>query len=108
LPLTDAGLRRIETAFVELEACHEQRAVEQEQLGNCREQLAAGAAIVERQGDSLAALHRALAAKDEILAKRETLHRAELRAARGSRLKRFGRALQYLGAGVVIGVVVAQ
>ena len=106
LSLDNTGLRKIETAFVELDSCREQRAVEAEQTGNCREQLEASARIVETQADSVVQLNHALAAKDEILAKREALYRAELKAARGSWFKRLTRAAEYVGIGVVVGVAV--
>jgi len=65
-------------------------------------------AVIEEMNHSLAGLKEALRLKDEIQSRSEAAHRVELNAARGSRLRRFGRALQYVGAGVVIGVVVAQ
>jgi hypothetical protein len=74
-------------------------------LGNCQEQVATQAAIAGEMRKSLADLNQAIRLKDEIAARTEALHRAELRAARGSRLGRFVRAVQYVGVGVVIGMV---
>jgi hypothetical protein len=108
LTLTDDGLRQIETAFIGLDACREQSHAQDGLLANCRGQAAAGRAVIEEMNRSLAGLKEALRLKDEIQARTEAVHRAELKAARGGRLKRFGRALEYVGAGVVIGVVVAQ
>lgn len=108
LTLTDDGLRQIETAFIGLDACRGQSHAQDGLLANCRGQAAAGRAVIEEINRSLAGLKEALRLKDEISARTEAAHRADLKAARGGRLKRFGRALEYVGAGVVIGVVVAQ
>ncbi len=104
--LTEEGARRVETAFLELDSCREQSAVKDGALGNCQEQVATQAAIAGKMRKSLADLNQAIRLKDEIAARTETLHRAELRAVRGSRLGRFVRAVEYVGAGVVIGIVV--
>jgi hypothetical protein len=74
-------------------------------LGNCQEQVTTQAAIAGEMRKSLDDLNQAIRLKDEIAARTETLHRAELRAVRGSRLGRFVRAVQYVGLGVVIGLV---
>ncbi len=108
LTLGPDALRSVETAFVELEACREQAAVRDERAANCREQLASSAAIAGRLDDSLRELNQAIRLKEEILARREAEHRAELKAARGSRWERMRKALTYVGVGVVVGVVVAR
>jgi hypothetical protein len=74
-------------------------------LGNCQEQVATQAAIAGEMRKSLDDLNQAIRLKDEIAARTETLHRAELRAARGSWGSRFLRAVEYVGLGVVIGLV---
>jgi len=104
MTLDTAALRQVETAFVRLESCREQSAAKDEQVANCREQLAASAAVAARMDDSLRELNQAIRLKDEILERREALHHAELKAARGSRLSRMRKALTYVAAGVVIGV----
>lgn len=103
--LTEEGARRVETAFLELDSCREQSAVKDGALGNCQEQVATQAAIAGEMRKSLDDLNQAIRLKDEIAARTEALHRAELRAVRGSRLGRFVRAVQYVGVGVVIGLV---
>jgi hypothetical protein len=103
--LTEEGARRVETAFLELEACRGQSAVKDGALGNCQEQVATQAAIASEMRKSLDDLNQAIRLKDEIAARTETLHRAELRAARGSWGSRFLRAVEYVGIGVVIGLV---
>ena len=103
--LTEEGARRVETAFLELEACREQSAVKDGALGNCQEQVATQAAIAGEMRKSLDDLNQAIRLKDEIAARTEALHRAELRAARGSWGSRFLRAVEYVGLGVVIGLV---
>jgi hypothetical protein len=103
--LTEEGARRVETAFLELEACRGQSAVKDGALGNCQEQVATQAAIAGEMRKSLDDLNQAIRLKDEIAARTEALHRAELRAARGSWGSRFLRAVEYVGLGVVIGLV---
>jgi len=103
--LTEEGARRVETAFLELDSCREQSAVKDGALGNCQEQVATQAAIAGEMRKSLDDLNQAIRLKDEIAARTEALHRAELRAARGSWGSRFLRAVEYVGVGVVIGLV---
>ena len=91
-----------------LAACREQSAVQDELISNCEQRADVTRAALEAAKQSALDLQEALGAKDEIAAKLDAQHRAELKAARGSRLRKFGRALQYVGAGVVIGVVVAR
>jgi hypothetical protein len=108
LALDPGALRKVETAFVELDACREQAAVKDEQVANCGRQLASSAAIADRLNDSLRQLNEAVRLKDEILARREAEHRAELKAARGSRWARFKRALEYVAVGAALGAVAAR
>lgn len=103
--LTEEGARRIETAFLELDSCRAQSVVKDGALGNCQEQVATQAAIAGEMRKSLADLNQAIHLKDEIAARTETLHRAELKAARGTRGSRFLRAVEYVAVGVAIGVV---
>ena len=108
MELDTAALRKVETAFVELDSCRAQAAVKDQQAANCREQLNSSAAIAERLGDSVRQLNEAVRLKDEILARREAEYRAELKAARGSRWDRFRKAVTYVAAGVVAGVALAR
>ena len=57
-------------------------------------------------GHSVSQLQEEVRLKDEIAARTEAEHRAELQAARGTRRGRFVRALEYIGVGEVIGSVV--
>jgi hypothetical protein len=82
--------------------------VKDEQVANCGRQLASSAAIADRLNDSLRQLNEAVRLKDEILARREAEHRAELKAARGSRWARFKRALEYVAVGAALGAVAAR
>jgi hypothetical protein len=91
-----------------LAACREQSAVQEELISNCEQRAEVTRAALEAAKQSALDLQQALGAKDEIAAKLDAQHRAELKAARGSRLRKFARALQYVGVGVVIGVVVAR
>ena len=106
--LTEPGARAVAAALVERDACREQAQVKDGLLSNCQEQTAASRAVIDEMQRSVVSLREAVRLKDEIQSRSEAVHRAELNAARGSRLRRFGRALQYVGAGVVIGVVIAR
>jgi hypothetical protein len=103
--LTEPQLRNLAAALVERDACREQQQVVEAQFTNCRGQVDTNATILQRQADSLAQLNTALSAKDEILKRRETQHQAELKAARGSRLARLARVVEYVAIGVAIGAV---
>jgi len=106
LALTDEDARRIETALIQLDSCRQQRDVLDLQGANCRGQLNLSSAVVAEQAAATGKLNSALAAKDQILARREAAHQAALKAARGTWRSRFLRAVQYFAAGVVAGVVI--
>jgi hypothetical protein len=106
LTLAEPELRRVATALVELDACREQKQVVGGQFANCRAQVDTNAAIIQAQADSLAKLNQALSAKDEIVARREAQQKAELKAARGSRLSRLARAVEWVAIGIVLGAVI--
>lgn len=82
--------------------------MQDELLSNCEQRVEINRAALEAAKRSALGLQAALRVKDEIAARLDAQHRSELQAARGSRLRRFGRALQYVGAGVVVGVVMAR
>jgi len=105
LVLSEPQLRNLAAALVERDACREQQQVVEAQFTNCRGQVDTNATILQHQADSLAQLNTALSAKDEILKRRETQHQAELKAARGSRLARLARVVEYVAIGVAIGAV---
>ncbi len=88
--------------------CREQSALQDRLISNCEQRVEVSRAALEAAKKSALDLQDALRVKDDIAARQEAAHRAELKAARGSRLRRFGRVLQYVGVGVVIGVVVAR
>lgn len=104
--LTEEGARKVETALVELDSCREQSSVQTAQLSTCRKEAAADAAMVELQKSSIAKLNLALGDKDQILAKRETEFKAEIKVARGTWLSRLGRVATHVAIGVAIGMVV--
>ncbi|MBZ5543360.1 MAG: hypothetical protein LAO07_06730 [Acidobacteriia bacterium] len=107
-PLTEGGLRQVETSFLQLDACREQAEARDRLVANCEERVAAAGAQVDKLNDSLSRLQEAVRLKDEIAARTDAAHRAELKAARGTWRGRFVRALQYVGVGVVIGMVAAR
>ena len=89
-------------------SCREQAAVQDQLISNCEQRVEVSRAALEAAKGSALDLQQALRAKDAIATKLDAQHRLELKAARGSRLRKFGRALQYVGVGVVIGVLVAH
>jgi hypothetical protein len=103
---SEPQLRNLATALVERDACREQKGVVEAQFANCRAQVDTNAAIIQQHVDSLAKLNQALSAQDEILARREAEQQAELKAARGSRLSRLARAVEWVALGIVVGVVI--
>ncbi len=105
LGLTDAGARAVETAFVELDACRAQSAAKDAELENCQALGQVLQAAITQQDITLKKLNAVLADKDQILARREEAHRAELKLARGTRWGHFLSALKYVAAGVVVGVM---
>ena len=90
------------------DTCREQLRVQDELITNCEERVELNRAALEAAKRSTADLTEALRAKDQMAARIEAGHRAELELARGSRLRRFGRAIEYVGVGVVIGVAIAR
>ena len=106
LPLSASGARKVEMALVDLDACRSESQVEEQQISNCRERAATDAATIEQQGDSIGKLNQALAAKDRILARQETLYKAELQAARGTFWGRLARTSKHVAIGVMVGVAI--
>lgn len=104
--MTEAGARRVAMALEERDACLGERALQDRQASVCREQIAADAAEIQTQADSLAKLNQALSAKDRILAEREREFKTELAAARGTWHSRALRALKFFAAGVGMGVAI--
>lgn len=105
LLLGEEGLRKVDRALVELDSCQEQGAALNEQMANLNDQLQTSAALAGQQAAAIEKLNQALQAKDRVLAESEAEHRAELKAARGTRLGRLKRAVEHVALGVVIGLV---
>jgi len=106
--LSEAALRKVETALVELDGCKQQAQVEDSLIGNCKEQAAASASIIDQQKASLAGLNQALADKDRILAASQQQQKAELKIARGAFSQRLVRTLEHVAIGVAIGLAVRR
>jgi hypothetical protein len=106
LELSDQGARKVETALIELDSCRQQAQVMGQQVSNCEQQAKLGSAIQEQQSGTIAKLNAALADKDQILARSEEAHRAELKAARGTWRARFLRAVEIFAGGFIAGVLV--
>jgi len=106
LVLSDQGVRKVETAFLELDSCRQQAQVMGQQVSNCAQQVKLDSTLLEQQSGAITNLEAALADKDKILAQSEAEHRAELKAARGSLRSHVLRALEYFGGGFIAGVLV--
>ena len=106
LVLSDQGVRKVETAFIELDSCRQQTQVMGQQVSNCEQQSKLNSAISDQQPGTIAKLNTALADKDQILAQSEVAHRAELKAARGTWRSHFFRAVEYFAGGFIAGVLV--
>ena len=106
--LSEAALRKVETALVELDGCKQQAQVEGSLIGNCKEQAAASVSIIDQQKASLAGLNQALADKDRILAASQQQQKAELKIARGAFSQRLVRTLEHVAIGVAIGLAVRR
>ena len=106
LVLTDAGVRKVETAFMELDSCRQQAQVMGQQVSNCAQQAKLNSSIQEQQSGTIAQLNAALADKDQVIARSEEAHRAELKAARGTWRKRLLRGAEIFAGGFLAGVLV--
>ena len=106
LVLSDEGVRKVESAFIELDSCRQQTQVMGQQVSNCEQQSKLDIAMRDQQAAALAKLNAALADKDKVLAASEEAHRAELKAARGSFRTHLIRAAEYFAGGFIAGVLV--
>jgi hypothetical protein len=106
LVLSDQGVRKVETALIELDSCRHETQVMGQQVSNCEQQSKLNSAISDQQSGTIAKLNAALADKDQILAQSEEEHRAELKAARGTWRSHFFRAVEYFAGGFIAGVLV--
>jgi hypothetical protein len=106
LNLGQEALRKVEAAFIELDSCKQQSQLRDNLVSNCHQQVVAKNQIIDEQKASMGRLNDALLAKDQILARRETEHRAELKAVRGTWSGRARRTLEMVGVGVAIGVAI--
>jgi hypothetical protein len=100
------ALRKVEVALVELDSCKQQSEVQGSLISNCHEQVAAKNQIIDEQKASLAKLNEALGAKDQILARRNDEHKAELKALHGTWSRRVVRTVEMVGIGVAIGIAI--
>jgi hypothetical protein len=104
--LSDEDARKVETTFIDLDSCRQQTQVIGQQVSNCEQQSKLNSAIIDQQSSTITKLNAALADKDQVLARSEEAHRAELKAARGTWRSRFYRAVEYCAAGFIAGVLV--
>jgi hypothetical protein len=103
LNLSGSALRKVEAALVELDSCAQ---VRDSLLSNCHGQVAAKDQIIGAQKASIVKLNEALTTKDQILSRREQVHRAELESARGTWSRHAVRTLEMVGIGVALGVAI--
>jgi len=106
--VSEAALRKVDAALISLDGCRRQSQVKDGLLADCQQQAQSSASVIDEQKASLAKLNEALADKDQILAKRETEHQAELKVARGTFTSRVVHTLEHVGIGVVIGLVLKR
>ena len=106
LVLSDQGVRKVESAFVELDSCRQQSQVIAQQVSNCNQREKLASALEEQQAGAISKLNAALADKDQILARSEAAHRAELKAVRGTWRTRFCHAVEIFAGGFIAGVLV--
>ena len=106
LVLSDQGVRKVETAFIELDSCRQQTQVMGQQVSNCERQAQLESAVQQQQSDTISKLQAALADKDQILARSAEAQRAELKAARGTWRTRLLHAVEIFAGGFVAGVLV--
>ncbi len=106
LVLSDQGVRKVESAFVELDSCRQQSQVMAQQVSNCDQRAKLDSALEQQQAGTISKLNAALADKDQILARSEAAHRAELKAVRGTWRTRFYHAAEIFAGGFIAGVLV--
>jgi hypothetical protein len=105
LGLTDSGARKVETAFVELDACASERANLTRQLAGCNAGTTADAQALAAEKSAADQLKLALAAKDQELVARDRADKAQLKAVRGTFFSRLTRTAEHIAIGVGVGVV---
>ncbi|HYW82262.1 MAG TPA: hypothetical protein VFB30_03340, partial [Spirochaetia bacterium] len=106
LVLSDQGVRKVESAFAELDSCRQQSQVIAQQASNCDQRAKLDSALEEQQAGTISKLNAALADKDQILARSEAAQRAELKAVRGTWRTRFYHAVEIFAGGFIAGVLV--
>jgi hypothetical protein len=106
LALSDQEAREVETAFVALDSCRRQSQVMGQQVSNCEQQVKLDSAVQAQESATIAKLHTALADKDQVLARSEEAHRAELKAACGTWRAHFIRAAEIFAGGFIVGALV--
>jgi len=106
LVLSDQGVRKVESAFVELDSCRQQSQVIAQQASNCDQRTKLDSALEEQQAGTISKLNAALVDKDQILARSDAAHRAELKAVRGAWRTRFYHAVEVFAGGFIAGVLV--
>ena len=106
LVLSDEGVRKVETAFVELDSCRRQAQVSGRQISNCEQQAKVDTALEQQQASTISQLKAALADKDQILERSDAAHRAELKAVRGTWRTRLYHAVEIFAGGFIAGVLV--
>jgi hypothetical protein len=104
--LSEQGLRRIDTALVQLDSCRKQAAVRDQEVTNCQQQAATSQNIIAEQKASIDKLNTALADKDQILAREQQSNKEQMRIVRGSWPQRTLRVAEHVAIGVAIGLAI--
>ena len=104
--LSDEGMRKINTALVELDSCHKQAAIRDQEVSNCQQQAAANQAIIAEQKASIDKLNSALADKDQILAREQQSSKEQMKIVRGTFVERAVHVAEHVAFGVAIGIAI--
>ena len=103
--LSEQGLRKIDTALVQLDSCQKQAAVRDQEVTNCQQQATTDQAIIAAQRSSIDHLNAALGDKDQILAREQQSNKEQMKIVRGTWTQRSVRVAEHVAIGVAIGLV---
>jgi uncharacterized protein HemX len=104
--LTEQGLRKIDTALVELDSCQKQATVRDQEAANCQQQATANQAIIAEQKASIDKLNAALSDKDQILARQQEATKEQMKIVRGTWTERTLRVAEHVAIGVAVGLAI--
>ncbi|MGO9269134.1 MAG: hypothetical protein ACLQOO_02550 [Terriglobia bacterium] len=104
--LTEEGLRKVDTALVQLDSCQKQAAVRDQEATNCQQQATTDQAIIAAQRSSIDHLNAALGDKEQILAREQQSNKEQMKILRGTWTERTVRVAEHVAIGVAIGFAI--